>query len=275
MADDLIDRLRLEAQIHAQEARTANATIAEIYQLCSGGKGEPGNWNGAEPVRALVAERDALAATLRQQAARVDVRAAVQRMAGMLEQGEWADLLSTDPDVARLNAAISAALAQNTQVAGCSLGCKDGQCLAQDHGCPSECVKPKAAQNTQGYGEAVAWLRTVTQGDGETDQALSFSRDSFPLDTQLGFRSLGAVPLYLHAERARVPDVDAMVNRFLGWRLPDDFAPDFGISFDRDVPGCWPGSWPTGTNLLNADQAKAMLEYVLAAPSQRAEVDRG
>jgi hypothetical protein len=72
MADDLIDRLRLEAQIHAQEARTANATIAEIYQLCSGGKGEPGNWNGAEPVRALVAERDALAATLRQQAARVD-----------------------------------------------------------------------------------------------------------------------------------------------------------------------------------------------------------
>jgi len=56
----LVDRLKLEAQVHAQEARTANATIYEIYQLVTGGKGEPGNWNGARPVAALVAERDAL-----------------------------------------------------------------------------------------------------------------------------------------------------------------------------------------------------------------------
>ncbi|MGN6282132.1 hypothetical protein [Frateuria sp.] len=65
MADtDLIERLRMEAQIHAQEARTANATIAEIYQLCSGGKGEPGKWHGAEPVRALIADRADLLASL-------------------------------------------------------------------------------------------------------------------------------------------------------------------------------------------------------------------
>lgn len=51
-----IERLKQEAQIHAQEARTANATIAEIYRVCSGGTGEPGNWNGAEPVRARIAE---------------------------------------------------------------------------------------------------------------------------------------------------------------------------------------------------------------------------
>ncbi len=44
---------KLQAQIHAQEARTANATIAEIYQVCTGATGEPGNWNGAEPVRAM------------------------------------------------------------------------------------------------------------------------------------------------------------------------------------------------------------------------------
>jgi hypothetical protein len=56
------ETLKLEAQIHAQEARTANATITEIYQLCTGGSGEPGNWNGAEPVRKLIAERDALRA---------------------------------------------------------------------------------------------------------------------------------------------------------------------------------------------------------------------
>lgn len=51
----LCERLKLEAQIHAQEARTANATIAEIYQLVTGKTGEPGNWNGAEPVRAALA----------------------------------------------------------------------------------------------------------------------------------------------------------------------------------------------------------------------------
>lgn len=52
----LIERLKNEAQIHAQEARTANATIAEIYQIVTGKTGEPGNWNGAEPVRKCIEE---------------------------------------------------------------------------------------------------------------------------------------------------------------------------------------------------------------------------
>lgn len=50
----LADRLKLEAQAHAQEARTANSTIYEIYQVLSGSTGEPGNWNGAEPARQFV-----------------------------------------------------------------------------------------------------------------------------------------------------------------------------------------------------------------------------
>jgi hypothetical protein len=49
-ARNLCERLMLEAQGHAQEACTANATIAEIYQAVSGGTGEPGNWHGAKPV---------------------------------------------------------------------------------------------------------------------------------------------------------------------------------------------------------------------------------
>jgi len=57
---DLRDRLKMEAQIHAQEARTANATLAEIYQLCSGATGEPGSWHGAEPVRQKLAAANAL-----------------------------------------------------------------------------------------------------------------------------------------------------------------------------------------------------------------------
>lgn len=55
-----VETLKREAQIHAMEARTAKATIAEIYQLCTGGTGEPGNWNGAEPVRQLAEQRAGL-----------------------------------------------------------------------------------------------------------------------------------------------------------------------------------------------------------------------
>ena len=54
------------------------------------------------------------------------------------------------------------------------------------------------------------------------------------------------------------------VNRFLGWKLPNDFRPDAGIEFSpsllqlNSVHG-----WPTGTNLFTADQARAMFEYCL------------
>jgi hypothetical protein len=48
---DLIEHLKIEAQGHAQEARAANSTIAEIYQCVIGSTGEPGNWHGAQPVR--------------------------------------------------------------------------------------------------------------------------------------------------------------------------------------------------------------------------------
>ena len=50
------ERLKQEAQIHAMEARTANATISEIYRAVTGGTGEPGSWRGAEPVRECVGE---------------------------------------------------------------------------------------------------------------------------------------------------------------------------------------------------------------------------
>ncbi len=68
----LIERMKMEAQIHAQEARTANATIAEIYQCVCGATGEPGNWNGAEPVREKLTAQDARIAELERDAARLD-----------------------------------------------------------------------------------------------------------------------------------------------------------------------------------------------------------
>lgn len=48
-----------------------------------------------------------------------------------------------------------------------------------------------------------------------------------------------------------------MVDRFLGWKLPrDNFNPDCGISFDKKHE-------PSGTNLLNAQQADAMVRYMI------------
>jgi len=57
---------------------------------------------------------------------------------------------------------------------------------------------------------------------------------------------------------------DEMVTRFLGWKLPQDFLPDCGISFTPYMVGePLRPLWPIGTNLLHAGQARAMLEHVL------------
>lgn len=49
-----------QAQIWKQEAMAQRATVHEAYRVCTGNTGEPGDWNGAEPIRKLAAERDAL-----------------------------------------------------------------------------------------------------------------------------------------------------------------------------------------------------------------------
>ena len=54
--------------------------------------------------------------------------------------------------------------------------------------------------------------------------------------------------------------IDELVNKFLGWKLPKDFAPDGGIVFDKHQNHHFT---PIGTNLFTADQAKQMFEYLL------------
>ena len=51
-----------------------------------------------------------------------------------------------------------------------------------------------------------------------------------------------------------------MVSRFLFWQLPLDFDPDCGVSFEKPVH---PASWPVGTNLFTATQARAMVRHML------------
>lgn len=57
-----------------------------------------------------------------------------------------------------------------------------------------------------------------------------------------------------------------MVERFLSWKLPESFKPDGGIGFE---PIGNPGTLyefkrePTGTNLFDYQQAKAMVQHML------------
>lgn len=44
------ERLKMEAEGHAMEARTANSTINAAYQAVTGKTGEPGTWNGERPI---------------------------------------------------------------------------------------------------------------------------------------------------------------------------------------------------------------------------------
>lgn len=57
--------------------------------------------------------------------------------------------------------------------------------------------------------------------------------------------------------------MDAIVNRFLGWKLPETFGPDCYVSFDREKAKANNG-WPIGTNLLTADEAQQMFQHALA-----------
>lgn len=65
-----------------------------------------------------------------------------------------------------------------------------------------------------------------------------------------------------------------MTERFLGWKLPENFQPDNGISFKptfNDTPEIMKMLGitepmrhdPSGTNLLNYDQARDMVRYIL------------
>jgi hypothetical protein len=69
-----------------------------------------------------------------------------------------------------------------------------------------------------------------------------------------------------------------MVDRFLGWKLPESFNPDGGVSFKRtfNEHTAHPmKSEPSGTNLLDATQADAMVRYMIEGLPKEALVTTG
>ncbi len=58
-----------------------------------------------------------------------------------------------------------------------------------------------------------------------------------------------------------------MVERFLRWKLPENFAPDGGIKFEATGNAGTQYEYkrePTGTNLFDFEQATAMVRFMLA-----------
>lgn len=53
--------------------------------------------------------------------------------------------------------------------------------------------------------------------------------------------------------------IDKLVDRFLAWPVPESVCSDI-CATTKGYPG------RTGTNLLTADEARQMIEYVLAEP---------
>ena len=63
-------------------------------------------------------------------------------------------------------------------------------------------------------------------------------------------------------------DVEKMVTAFLCWKLPRDFMPDCGISFEPVLNKGTPyelKNEPVGTNLLNADQARELVLKLISS----------
>jgi len=70
--DAEIAALKLQAQSWSMEAKAQKATVCECYQAATGAKGEPGDWNGAKPIREALAERDAEIAALKEKVKRLE-----------------------------------------------------------------------------------------------------------------------------------------------------------------------------------------------------------
>lgn len=74
--------------------------------------------------------------------------------------------------------------------------------------------------------------------------------------------------------------IEHMVDRFLRWKLPENFRPDAGISFKPDfnenTP--WPNKHkPSGTNLFDCNQATEMVKFMIedlpALPNQSEQIN--
>lgn len=190
-----------------------------------------------DPEKAMRAALDAVVGEY-SQTVEFDLRKWVRHMAEVLEAGK--DVLGVDADLARLGAAIQAALAQNTQGEAVTVGPASW---------PSACAwpaKPFTVRDEPGEHDPCwlvlpdnAMLAFVHHAANGVDQA----RAQFIADV---------CNAYTHAERATVPDGHVLVPK---------------LFVDKVQAACRAGTHPLATVQL----IEEALEALAAAPSQPAE----
>lgn len=124
----------------------------------------------------------------------------------------------------------------------------------------SEDAKPAHAQSAVLTHEPVAWR---WKQSASKDWVISPCRPINGLSDLL-IEALYAAPS--PDTRVREALIKHMVDRFLGWKLPENFSPDAGISFKTtfNEHTAHPMKHePSGTNLFDATQADAMIRYML------------
>lgn len=97
--------------------------------------------------------------------------------------------------------------------------------------------------------------------------ALIADKGAFLVALETAYRTGQLVPAMPSGPQITDDQIKHMANRFLGWKLPENFRPDNGISFEpvgnKGVPGKEYRRDVSGTNLLDAVQAEAMVRYMV------------
>lgn len=114
--------------------------------------------------------------------------------------------------------------------------------------------------NDDGTKAVTALINKAVEVEDSAD-AMRFSQAACNLANALCARSHAA-------SISKLADVQVkhMVDRFLGWKLPENFNPDGGVSFTKtfNEHTAHPMKYdPSGTNLFDATQADAMVRYML------------
>lgn len=146
--------------------------------------------------------------------------------------------------------------------------------------CPSGFTDETAVRKMyENNGEIDALLAKLPKPEPEIDEATIVLKDvvlqlCIPAPAADDFADAAAVIRKALAKRKPdVPEdqIKQIVDRFLSWRLPDDFHPDAGISFEPEFNKEYNAKQgkppqrhtPTGTILFSAAQADAMVRYIL------------
>jgi hypothetical protein len=144
------------------------------------------------------------------------------------------------------------------------MGCHDGVRMDDDEyheGWQSDTIYPPCPHSP--------WCCKDCGGDGRNRNPQHDSDDCAACSGTGWKEAMPQWPIASTEEQATMTDeqVKHMVDRFLGWRLPENFNPDGGISFQKTHSERGPFGpqkyEPSGTNLFDATQADAMVRYMI------------